>query len=142
MAKSEIYWKKRTYMALLIAFILVVLAIGCGGGASFRHSPPDTITTIVVYGAEGSYRYGEVRRISIDSFMFADVDSSTMKKKWTRHRIHELPFPDTIKEKGVVVMDSTGKKPKMGVRWVMIYPQFVVRDMNMNIDSLIKANKK
>ena len=124
----------------------VILFIGCKSVSSdqkYVPLPPDTIKTPILYiaGKEG-IRLDVAIRIGIDSMMFVDKDSLTKVKIKSRYFQYFLPLTDTVRGKDGKVLppDSTGKY-QFRTQYYPFWPGNIVRDMNINIDSVIKNFK-
>ena len=131
-------------MKQLSALITLFFILSCGNKSetSFKKSPTDTIKTLAIYskGKDG-IAYDVVYRIGVDSLMFVDMDSTTKKKKWSRYYKYFIPINDTARnEKGIPQKDSLGKY-QSGIRYYPFYPGAIIKDVNINIDSLVKNYK-
>lgn len=128
--------------ALLIGWA-IMLPPGCNGkqkSESFKHSPPDTIMTFMVYNFKG-IKWDVGYKIRKDSLMFSSVDSVTQKKKWARTGEYFIPFADTVRNKlGIAIADSTGKYQIKVVSYLPIDPSLIIKDLNFGLDSLLKKN--
>ena len=110
---------------LLAALLLsVFLFASCGSkDQDFQKTPADTIKTLAIYkNTDTSVKYDLIYRVRRDSLMVAPFD--TTLKQWTRHTQYFVP-----------VYDSTGKV----IGYPMMNPVFLVREMNLSIDSLVNA---
>lgn len=111
----------------------------------FKRNPPDTIRTAVLYyfPPQKGYRLEVVYRISKDSFDYFDLDSTTKKKTWSRVKTYYVPVLDTLRnEFGKPIIDSATKKVKFFTFYPELGAKFVKSDMNINMDSLLRAEAK
>lgn len=124
---------------VIVPLAFVVILFSCkSGGSNFKHSKSDTIKSWAIYDLQQQgVRSTDVYTISHDSMYFVDKDSTTKVKKWARAKDYFVPQVDTVKVAGVIQLDTLGK-PKLTTNYYPIPPSWVVRDMNINIDSLQK----
>jgi len=74
--------------------------------------------------------------------MFSLVDSNTFKKSWTRAKEYYMPALDTIKDaSGAPILDSLNR-PRIRTEYFLINSVAIIKDLDINIDSVIKSNKK
>lgn len=123
-------------MKQFLALLLLTLTIAScsNSGSSFKRSKNDTVKTLAIYKTPAGYRYTDVYKVSMDSFMFFDQDSATKVKKWDRFQQYFVPRVDTL-----IGADSLGK-PKLQTNYYPVPSSIIIKDMNINIDSLLKAN--
>lgn len=120
---------------------LIIWLCSCNGGGNGRPETiqSDTIYTILLWIDRNGQQSGKGGRVTRDSLMFTDVDSLTMKKKWTKHIQYFVPAYDSIRDgKGKVKPDSTLFNKFLG--FIPINSSLVIRDMNISLDSLQKHN--
>jgi len=126
-------------MKLLPAF-LITLFVSCNKSSSFKHSPSDTTKTIAIYYIPGKgIKYSDVYRVDKDSLDWVDKDKKTKVKKWNRSSMYFIPQVDTQKIAGVVKKDSLGN-PVLLINYYPIPNQFLLKDMFIDIDSLLNLN--
>lgn len=131
---------KKLFLPTLLFFILISCKTSIKD--SFKHTPNDTTKVFLVYsqGKDG-IRYDVGFRVGVDSLMYVDTDSSTKVKKWNRYRMYFAPIIDTIRDaKGIAVRDSTGKYNFRTI-YYNVYSGAIIRDVNINVDSLVKNYK-
>ena len=138
-------YRVRALITVFVVAIIVALAVYFFKGrhsASFRHSPADTVKTLVIYSKDKLPVHDIAFRVDKDSFMFVGIDSATFKKKWTRAHDYYIPVPDTIRDAtGHPKKDSTGKY-QMGTFYYPVVSQIIWADMGLNLDSLVKVKSK
>lgn len=90
----------------------------------------------------GKPMYDIVFRVSKDSFMFSLMDSTTLKKSWVRAKDYYIPIVDTVRNAdGSLGLDSIGR-PKIATQYILINSAAVIKDMDIDLDSIIKMQKK
>lgn len=142
--KSEPRTKTAT-LTLIFLFALLVYGVltSCNNDSkepAFKHSPPDTIRTFLVYNANG-LKWDVSYRISLDSLMFNDIDSVTQKKTWVRTKLYFIPFYDSVRNKvGEAVKDSLGKYQVRLNSYIPIPNNLIYHDSNFSLDSLVKQH--
>lgn len=135
----------RTTKCLLFSVGLVTWAMllppGCKEGGkkseSFKHSPPDTILTILVF-KNGAIGWDAGYRLRKDSFILDRKDSVS---RWLRKSLYFRPFIDTVRNNlGIAVKDSSGKYQMRLAAYVPIRDEDLFLDGNINLDSLSRAH--
>ena len=141
--------------ASIVITILMAL-IACNNSPS-NNKPDkpqrDTVPVIGVYVSALSandtareIKYGQMKRVVADSFMYFDVDTITRKRKWGKDTgyiiTYYLPIDSAIskKNKNIPILDSLGKK--------ILYPFDVHTDKKFvrsgweNVDSAASQLKR
>jgi hypothetical protein len=141
--KSEPRTKIATLLLIVVfSLFAAYVLMGCNRNKptqAFKHSPSDTIMTLLVYKNNG-IRWDMGYRIRKDSFMFFGVDSVTQKKNWTRYAEYFVPLIDSLRDKeGKALFDSTGKA-KTQLKYYPCPANLIFGDMNLSLDSLSRAN--
>lgn len=145
MFKTNSTTKVATYILIGSFFILLCGYFACGCNSkeksvSFKHSPSDTIMTILVYKNNG-IKWDMGYRICKDSFMFFGVDSVTQKKNWVRSSEYFIPLVDSLRDgSGKVIIDSASGKAKTRIMYYPCPSNLILADLNVSLDSLSKAN--
>lgn len=128
----------------IFCFLLVLFSCSSkSDNNKFVHSAPDTIRTLALYmRGPGKPMYDVVFRVSKDSFMFSLMDSTTLKKSWVRAKDYYIPIVDTVRNAdGSLGLDSIGR-PKIATQYILINSAAVIKDMDIDLDSIIKMQKK
>lgn len=123
--------------AIYLLFLLFFFSCK-NNSSSFKKSNSDTVKTILLYKLpQQGLKYSDVFRIGKDSQMFVDKNSTTKVKKWSRFYQYFVPNADTFFVNGIAQKDSLGYI-KMVTNYYQLPEQLVVKDMWVDLDSLLK----
>lgn len=142
-------WIKKDGLSHLVLLALLGFVWTLPGACSAKEGesekytpyPPDTIKTPVLYYSVPykEYKLDALIRVGVDSTTYVDQDSLTKKKVRGRVYTYYEPFIDSSRgPDGKPLFDSSGAA-KTRILHVPILSSNVVRDMNINTDSLIKS---
>ena len=117
------------------------------GGTEVKKPKSDTTSTLGVFLGYGlkSIHWGTATRLSKDSLMWVDSDSTTKKKEWSKYVIYVAEVPITLDSTLAArlrrpLLDSLGK-PTVIREPIWIEPKYF-RDGVTNLDSAVADLKK
>ncbi len=127
---------KKTVNILLV--VILILA-ACKDGTSFKHQKAETVLTLTKYVVNNQVFEDLALRIIKDSLITTLTDSTSEKvvtqKKWVRDTQYHVPYMDTLREKGLVVLDSLGKAQPRLIYVYLPKKKHIVFDWNWRPDS-------
>ena len=137
---------KRTIL-LMTAATIIFYSCKNSGGTEVKKPKSDTTSTLGVFLGYGlkSIHWGTATRLSKDSLMWVDSDSTTKKKEWSKYVIYVAEVPITLDSTLAArlrkpLLDSLGK-PTVIREPIWIEPKYF-RDGVTNLDSAVADLKK
>ena len=137
---------KRTIL-LMTAATIIFYSCKNSGGTEVKNPKSDTTSTLGVFLGYGlkSIHWGTASKLSKDSLMWQDQDSTTKKKQWGKYVIYVAEVPivlDSIlaARLGKPRFDSLGK-PTVIREHIWIEPKYF-RDGVTNLDSSVNELKR
>ena len=134
---------------IAIAAVIVLLISSCKneGGKVVKVPKSDTTSTLGVFLGYGlkSIHWGTATRLTKDSLMWVDSDSTTKKKEWGKYVIYVAEVPITLDSTLAArlrrpLLDSLGK-PTVIREPIWIEPKYF-RDGVTNLDSSVNELKR